>query len=40
MSVDRHVGLGRAIPLKLSISFVSLAVEVGFVLADSFLAIT
>ena len=38
-SVDRHVGLRRAAPLKLCTSFVLLAVEVGLVLADSLLAI-
>lgn len=38
MSVDRHVGLSRTAFLKLPISCVLLAVEVGLVLADSFLA--
>lgn len=37
--VDRHVGLRRAAPLKLSVAFVLLAVEVGLALADSFFAI-
>lgn len=39
VSVDRHVGLSRAVPLTFSISFILLAAEVGLVLADSFLAI-
>lgn len=39
VSVDRHIGLSRAIFLKLPISFVSLAAEIGFILADSFLGI-
>ena len=38
MSVDRHVGLRRAASFKLPISFVLLAVEVGLVPTDSFLA--
>lgn len=37
--VDRHVGLRRAAPLKLSIVFVLSAVEVGLALADLLLAV-
>lgn len=37
-SVDRHIRLSRAASFKLPISFVLLAVEVGLVLAHSFLA--